>query len=120
MRKFILIAVLGLGGCAGVSDAMTYSGIPVTRFQYAEDNWRIFDDPAKNRMMTTPSVGKASAAGAANGLTLGLAQAIPEGLQHKEMVVAYMASTGRGACTITKERKVIYGQYEFEYECPAS
>ncbi|AQQ02403.1 hypothetical protein B0E33_01360 [Roseibium algicola] len=117
ISRFVPIAALAiLAGCQSVSDAMKYEGTPVMRFEYDGDNWRIFDKPAEGKMMTTPSIGKGASAGAASGLTLGIAQTLPEGLQHQEMAKAYIASTGR-TCTITDTRKVIYGQYEHVYSC---
>ncbi len=113
-RLFVLCAALA--GCASVSDALKYEGTPVSRFEYAGDNWRIFDKTAEGKMMTTPSIGKGASAGAASGLTLGIAQTLPEGLQHQEMAKAYLASSGR-ECTISDTRKIIWGQYEHIYSC---
>lgn len=116
----IAIASIALTGCKSVQHAMEYNHLEVTRFEYEGENWRIFDDKERSRMMTTPSLGTEMSAGAASGLTFGIAQTSPDGLRHRKMALAYMAETGRGNCKITQEGMVIRSQYEFIYECPGS
>ena len=120
-KTFLAIAALiVLAGCQGVKQARTYADVPVVRFEHEGENWRIYDDTARNSLMTTPSFETASAAGFAQGLTLGLVDAMPDGLKHRQMIVAYMASTGRGDCTINEENSLVKGQFEFVYTCPTS
>lgn len=96
---------------------MTYNGIEVTRFEYGEDTWRIFDDRDRNRMMTSPSLGATIGTSTVRGLTLGIADLDPEGLHHQAMVRAYLDQTGREACAITETKLVLRPQYEHFYTC---
>ncbi|WP_139250977.1 hypothetical protein [Roseibium suaedae] len=115
--RFLISLCFMVSGCAGVTEAMKYQGTPIQRFEYAGDNWRIFDKPAEGKMMTTPSIGAGISAGTARGLTFGIAGALPEGLQHQEMAKEYLKSTGRESCSIFETKKVIQGQYEIIYKC---
>jgi len=113
MKKPVAVVALAvaLACCKSVTRAMTYDGVPVERFDHEGENWRIFDDTERSRMMTSPSIGTGASAGFASGLTLGLVNAMPDGLQHRNMVVAYMKVTGRSDCVIAEEGKAIKGQY---------
>lgn len=119
LQAVAVCCLIGVAGCAGVNHAMSYQGIPVTRYFYDGDSWRIFDDREQNRLMTTPSLGTTGASGALKGLTFGMADVEPEGLQHQKMVKAYLAETGRGDCEIIETKKVLSPQYEHLYTCPA-
>lgn len=121
MKKYAAIAaVCALAGCAGINYAMeNYSGVPVQRISHDDRGWRVYDKPQEGRLMITPSLGDSAGAGAATGLTLGLATSpyVYEST-FKPTVQAYLAQKhGNGACRITSADLVVKPQFEFFYEC---
>lgn len=113
---------LMLAGCgAGAQYAMSeYSGVEVKSFALeGDDIYRVFDKPASNKLMITPSFGKAMMAGAAQGATFGAVDAM-DTIGPKPMferaTVEYLKSTGR-TCRIVDGYVVIKPQWEFKYDC---
>jgi hypothetical protein len=123
LRRAIVIAcALTVGGCgAGVQYAMNeYSGVGVKSFDVeGEDTYRVFDKPAANRLMITPSLGKAMGAGFAQGATFGGIDAmdtIGPKPTFEKAALGYLASTGR-SCRIIDGYIVVKPQWEFKYDC---
>lgn len=121
MRSHILAAgtcLFALVGCAQLDYAMTeYGGIKPLQFAYSGKTWRIFDRPADGRLMITPTVGDAAAAGAVEGMTLGLSgnASGSEGVFHSA-ALAYLKTRSK-SCKIYNGALVINPQWEFFYEC---
>lgn len=120
IKKCVLgvTAALSLAACGGLNYAMTnYSGVEVQRFAVSGTTYRIFDKPEENRLMITPTIGDAAAAGAIQGGTLGLS-GDPLGPQSefRAAAQAFLSARSRG-CTISDGAKVVAAQYEFFYTC---
>jgi len=117
-----LFGSLLLSGCgAGMQYAMdNYSGVKVVDYEVIdEDIYRVFDKPAENRLMITPSVARAAGAGALQGLTFGGADAMDTlGPKPKfeKAALAFLASTGR-TCRIVDGYLIVKPQWEFKYDC---
>lgn len=120
-RVLVLAAALTLAGCAGASYVMSeYQGIEPTPFPVeGDDVYRIFDKPADNRLMITPSIAKAMGAGFVQGATFGGVDAmdsIGPKPQFEHAALAYLQSTGR-TCRILDGYIVVRPQWEFKYDC---
>lgn len=124
MLRFVVVVSCGLAltGCGGgVQYAMQeYTGVEVKPWDVpGEDTYRVFDKPAANKLMITPSIGKAMGAGAAQGLTFGGADAMdmigPKPMFEKA-ALGYLANTGR-TCRIVDGYIVARPQWEFKYDC---
>jgi hypothetical protein len=118
VRKFVkvLALALGLSGCAGLNYAMeNYKGVEVMPVEYQGHEWRVFDKPAENRLMITPSIGRSMGLGAATGLTFGAAGGIPKP-ELQGAAEAWLVKTGR-TCSITDGYVVASPQWEFRYAC---
>jgi hypothetical protein len=116
MKNYIAcLSFVVLASCAGLNEAMEYSGTPPVSYNINGDVWRIFDQPEKNRLMITPSIGDSAASGAADGFTFGLA-VNPYTLQatFEPAVEAYLSERG---CKVTSAKLIIRPQFEFEYAC---
>ena len=117
MKTFILCAVAAtLAGCAGLNEAMTKYGDtdPVT-YKIDGATWRIFDQPENGRLMITPGLGAAGAAGAKQGITFGMAGY--EYVQSETFTPPATAYLAQRNCKITAGHLVVPTQYEFEYDC---
>lgn len=112
--KFILgaMALSTMAGCSGVSYVMeNYQGeMPVKFVDKAGQKFRIFDKPAQQRLMITPSLGASFAQGATLGST-----ATPE-VKYQAAAAAYVKSTGRN-CKMGDMRLIIEPQWETFYTC---
>ena len=109
--KKIVLAVLLLSGCSGLNYAMeNYQSVKPITFNYAEQQFRIFDKPTEGRLMITPSIGGAMASGATFGLA-GTAQNT-----FKSAALAYLSSTGRN-CNASEMMLVVEPQWETFYTC---
>jgi len=111
-----------LAGCGGrpggLKDAMAYDSKSLTHVQMKDDNYRIFEHPSGDRIMTTTSLGKAAGQGFVKGLTYGLADIqTPEQL-HEAAARRYLDLTGRAACPIQSGYELVRTQYEFKFSCP--
>ncbi len=117
----VVAGCLALAGCGGMSYAMQeYSGIDPQPFAIdGEDVYRVFDKPSQNKLMITPSVQRAMAAGAAQGFTFGAVDTM-DALGPKPVferaALGYLASTGR-QCRIIDGALVVRPQWEFKYDC---
>jgi hypothetical protein len=124
MRQLLCVAGVSIcvAGCgAGVQYAIDeYSGIKPVEFEVLdEDMYRVFDKPAQNKLMITPSLARAMGAGALQGLTFGGADAMDTlGPKPKfeKAATGYLASTGR-TCRIVDGYLVVRPQWEFKYDC---
>lgn len=118
MKVVVLLSALSLGiaACAPVeriSDA--YGSTAPVAFTHTGKNYRVYDKPAENRLMITPSIAGAFAAGAAAGVTLGMGgDGIDPNVGMRNAAQAFVA--GRG-CTLTAGRVLLHPQYEFDYTC---
>lgn len=117
-----LISAVPLAGCgAGVQYAVQeYQGIPVQSFNMGEGEgertFRIFDKPAANKLMITPSLGDAAGMGFASGLTFGALNADNPKPIYESAAAGYLKSTGR-TCRIVDGYLVEKPQWEFKYDC---
>lgn len=109
-----------LAGCASpqtFARAMSYVQT-VHRVEMPDDTYRVFDHPTENVVMTSPSIGRAMAAGAATGATLGLADPFTPEQLHEAAARKHLDQTGRAHCEIVSGYLMAEPQYEFTYECP--
>jgi hypothetical protein len=119
MRRLFCVAALAglLSGCAGLNYAMeNYKGVEVQNVEYQGHPWRVFDKPAENRMMVTPSIGRAMGLGAVSGITLGAASPDLPKPEIQGAAEAWLIKTGR-TCQITDGYVIANPQWEFKYTC---
>lgn len=134
MRVLAVVLVPFLGGCgAGVDYVIqNYRGTPLVKHEilpadgkrYVDDGsgnvvdraktFRIFDKPAENRLMITPSLGDAVGIGAVRGLTL--MDSDSPIVVYKDAAVDWLRTTGR-TCTVVDAYLIIPPQYEVKYSC---
>lgn len=117
-KAAIGIVLVACASCTEINYAGThYSDISPVKFQYAGKTWRVFDKPSEGRLMITPSLGDAAAAGAIEGLTFGLSgnASGPEGAFHSAS--AAFLEQRSGSCRITNGALIIDPQWEFFYSC---
>ncbi len=110
--------VAALAGCGGINYAMEhYSGVDVQQFASGGTTYRIFDKPDENRLMITPTLGNAAAAGAIQGGTLGISGSPlgPQG-EYRLASQAFLDARRQG-CKVTDGSKILHPQYEFFYAC---
>lgn len=116
--KLQILALTILCGCGGINYAMqNYSGVDVQTFGFAGTVYRVFDKPEEGRLMITPTLGNAAAAGVIQGGTLGLSgdPLSPQG-QFRQASDAFIKQRNQ-KCRVTDGAKVIHPQYEFFYTC---
>ena len=117
-RLIAAIALIGaLAGCAGVDYVLdNYSGIKPINYQSAAlgKGFRIFDKPAENKLMITPTIGQALGEGMAKGL-VGSGVGAPE-IVFENGALEWLASTGR-SCVATRTYLLIETQWEVLYNC---
>lgn len=121
MLRFAAVMACGLmlGGCgAGVQYVVdNYRGVELKTFEVPdEDTYRVFDKPAENRLMITPSLGTAAAYGAVSGATFGAANVDGPKPIFERAALGYLASTGR-TCRMLDGYIVARPQWEFKYDC---
>lgn len=115
----VVACALALAGCgAGIQYIMEeYKGTEAKTFEVeGEDIYRVFDKPASNKLMITPSLGTALAAGAASGATFGAAHIDGPKPIFERAALGYLASTGR-TCRIIDGYILARPQWEFKYDC---
>lgn len=115
----VVFACLCLAACStGLSKALEYNqrAIPV---EMPDDTYRLFEHPDGTQIMTTPSLGRVTGQGLAQGVTLGLAHIrTPEQL-HEAAVRKHLDDTGREHCRIVSGYLLVDPQYEFTIDCSA-
>lgn len=118
MRAIWGAAILLLAGCGGMSYAIEhYSGIKPVSFNTAGKTYRVYDKPNENRLMITPSLADAAAAGAIQGATFGLS-GNPLGPQGEFRMASQAFLNARsGNCQVLDGSLVVHPQYEFFYAC---
>lgn len=99
---------------------MTSYKFPVHHVKIADDTYRVYDHKTDNSIMVAPSLGTTMAIGAAQGATLGLADAIPSEKRLEAAAQQHLANTGRGGCKITRGYLLQMPLFEFWFECPAA
>lgn len=115
MRTWTALALsIFMIGCAGLKEAREYRDVTIVRFMDANDNWRVFDKPAENRLMITTSLGRAAELGITNGPLFGNGD-FPKS-QYQDAAAGWLAGTGR-QCTITDGYVLARPQWEFKYSC---
>lgn len=119
MRTVVaMAAALMVSACANVSYVLDeYGGIPPVDYVVdGDDNYRVFDKPQANKLMITPSYGRAMAGGFMKGATFGAADtAVPKPL-FERAALGFLESTGR-KCRILDGYMVLSPQWEFKYDC---
>lgn len=118
MKSVLVLGLLLLTGCAGMSYAMTeYSGVKVNEIETKHDKYRIFDKPEQGKMMVTSSIGHSMGQGLAKGITLNSVDSTPPKPLFQEAARAWLDQTGRKKCKITDGYLIISPQFEFTYSC---
>jgi hypothetical protein len=111
------LCAIAAGGCAGLNHAMEYSDVDVVAFESDGETWRIFDKPNENRLMLTPSIGRALREGVAEGATFGLADPGAPKRQLQGVVESWLAAKHTGKCEVVDGAMIIDPQWEFKYRC---
>lgn len=114
----LLCAVAGLSGCSStaMSRASTYKQT-VQHVKSGDDTYRVYDHKSENALLVGPNMGRILAMGAAQGATLGMADAGPAEQKLEAAANQHLANTGRGNCKVTKGYLLQKPLYEFWYEC---
>lgn len=110
-----------LSSCAtteSMSRMNTYK-FPVHHVKMADDIYRVYEHKSDNSLMVAPSLGTTMAIGAAQGATLGLADAMTPEKRLEAAAQQHLVDTGRGGCKITRGHLLQKPLYEFWFECPA-
>lgn len=118
-RKFLIfVSLLMVSACSGMGYAIeNYSGVDVQRIQVNGESWRIFDKPNEDRLMITPSIGRAASAGAVQGATFGISDGGKDTMTEFEAAANAYIKSRNSKCEVSKGALVINTQYEFFYEC---
>lgn len=118
MYKAIIITAVAvsLSGCASVGDAMSYSPT-VHKLQMANDTYRIFEHPKRDRIMVTPSLATGVGGGLVEGVTLGGADAPVSAAKLQPVARKWLNDTGRSNCIVNSSREVVKWQYEYTFSC---
>jgi len=115
----IFLIAAALAGCAGVDKALEYER-KVYVVSMPEGDYRIFEHPKRDRLMTTPSLDRVLGQSVLNSATLGMATNMNHEARQEAAARKYLDTTGRAHCTITRGYLLIEPQYEFLFECPAT
>lgn len=68
-----LLACLLFASCGSMKYVMDeYTGVKIVKYEAPEMTVRIFDKPEQGKLMITPTIGKAAALGAGQGVTFGV------------------------------------------------
>ena len=111
MKITAILLPLALGACSGLGYIVeTYGSVDAVTFQSQGMAWRIYDLPAANKVMVTPSVGRS----AGQGLVLGAANNAEQ--QFERAAIEWLAKTGRN-CEVGNGFILVNPQYEFPYTC---
>lgn len=113
-----LVCAASVAGCGGASYVLDeYAGVTPVMFAQPDDTYRVYDKPAQNKMMVTPSIGAAALQGAGQGLSMMSADFTSPKPVFERVTLAYLASTGRDNCRIIDGYIVLKPQWEFKYDC---
>lgn len=118
VKRIILVCLVSVAGCQSVKTAMEYDP-QVHQVQMEDDTYRVFEHPQRDRLMTTPSMGKIAGQGMAQGVTLGIAHIRTPEQRHEAAARRYLDDTGRAHCRISKGYLLVDPQYEFYFNCDA-
>jgi hypothetical protein len=111
--------LIALSGCAGLNYAVeNYHGVRVDEIEMPDDTYRIFDKPAENRMMITPSLGAAMGVGVTTGLTYGAADNVAPKPRFEAAALQYLREEARGDCKVVDFYLIARPQFEIKYQCP--
>ena len=110
-----------LAGCnstSGVGRAMSYPATSTAVF-FGGETYNVFEHKTDKSLMTTPSLGKSMAIGAAQTATLGAQSTATMSPQDKNAGAAqqYLNQTGRANCRVGGGKVILPPQYEFSYQC---
>lgn len=91
-----------------------------TAVSFGGEIYSVFEHKTDKTLMTTPSLGKSIAIGAAQTATLGMQNTATMSPQNKNSGAAqqHLNQTGRAKCRVTGGKLILPPQYEFYYECP--
>ncbi|TLD68296.1 hypothetical protein FEM03_23555 [Phragmitibacter flavus] len=111
----ILLACLPLTSCGGFKYAVqNYRGVKVQKHHGPDFEIRVFDKPEENRMMVTPTVGRAAKEGYISGATLGLASIENTKAGYQKQAQDFLDHNER-KMEIYKGDLVVKPQWEFWY-----
>lgn len=121
MKRLVLavvaLAPALLGGCAGISAAREFRDVEPIHFASGDSTWRVFDKPAENRLMITPTLGRSISIGANNGASnLGLSERDAAKAEFQAAAADWLAKSGR-QCQILSGEDILDPQWEFKYRC---
>jgi hypothetical protein len=114
--RLALFSLVMLAGCAGVDKALEYDDT-VHKVSMADDTYRVFEHPNKDRIMVTPSLETGLGAGFVQGATLGLVDAMTPEQKMEAAARKHLNDTGRSSCTLGNGYEILKGQYEFRITC---
>jgi hypothetical protein len=119
MPKLTILAAalpLAFASCGNLKYIVKeYHGVKVVTHAAPQATVRIFDKPAQQKMMVTPTIGKAMGMGAASGATFGLWTLGSDPFPLQGAAQNYLDVTGRRNLRITQGRLLVKPQWEFEY-----
>lgn len=111
IKIIAIVSLLSLTACSGMSYALdNYSGVDVQKTSYMGQEFRVFDKPEEQRLMITPSVGRAITQGATFG-----AAATAE-MTYQMAAQSFLDLSGRD-CTVGDMKLVVQPQFETFYSC---
>jgi hypothetical protein len=82
-----------------------------------DDTYRVYDKPAQNKMMITPSIGASALQGAGSGLSFNAIDGTPPKPVFERAAIEYLRTTGRDKCRVIDAYLILKPQYEVKYEC---
>jgi hypothetical protein len=112
----LALICVSVSACQSVQTAMQYDQ-KVHQVATADDTYRVFEHPNRDRLMTTPSMGKVIGRGTVEGATLGIANLATPEQRHEAAARKHLDETGRSHCRITKGYLLVDPQYEFFFDC---
>lgn len=116
LKLVAAIALCFTASCANTGYVISeYGKTKVVKYEAPEQTIRVFDIPEKQKMMVTPTLGKAAAMGAGSGATLFIWNPGMEVGPMQKSAQHYLDSTGRNV-EITSGRLLMKPQWEFLYE----
>ena len=120
MKKLVLLFAIAMffSSCsAGMKQATTYDPKSLSRIAMADDTYRIFEHPDRQRIMVTTSLSRAAGQGFVSGLTFGVVPVRTPEQQFEAAARAHLDRTERSQCKITRGYLLVRKQYEFQFDC---
>lgn len=111
------VACVMLAGCANVGYVMNeYGDKRHETISTPYGTYKVWDRPAKRKIMTAPPLGRVAGDATVSGLTFGIAKTDPTVQEHQVVVRQWFREHGRN-CTIKTSTEILRPQYEHTYTC---